>query len=114
MTRALSGAGLLGEGNDEEEPLEPAVSTYNAYAARLLTEHGLRIGFEPDTRVLADATRYQVAARAVSSHTGQIDELSDHRDTVVGNVLALDSAMSEHLVGPGDVIADGELAARVS
>lgn len=108
VTRALSGAGLLGEGNDEEEPLEPAVSTYNAYAARLLTEHGLRIGFEPDTRVLADATRYQVAARAVSSHTGQIDELSDHRDTVVGNVLALDSAMSEHLVGPGDVIADGE------
>ena len=40
-------------------------STYNAYAADLLTEHGLRIGHEPDTRVITDASRYQLGARAV-------------------------------------------------
>ena len=45
---------------DDEEVLEPTVATYNAYAAALLTEHGLRIGHEPDTRVIADASRYQL------------------------------------------------------
>ena len=33
----------------------------------LLTEHGLRIGHEPDTRLIADASRYQLAARAVAA-----------------------------------------------
>ena len=38
-----------------EDVLEPTVATYNAYAASLLTDHGLRIGHEPDTRVITDA-----------------------------------------------------------
>ena len=44
-----------GRRDDEEDVLEPTVATYNAYAASLLTEHGLRIGHEPDTRVITDA-----------------------------------------------------------
>uniref|UniRef100_UPI0035694207 ATP-dependent helicase n=1 Tax=Nocardioides sp. TaxID=35761 RepID=UPI0035694207 len=83
---------------DEEEVLEPTVATYNAYAAALLTEHGLRIGHEPDTRVMADASRYQLAVRAISRHTGKVEHLSDHPETVVNYVLALEGAMSEHLV----------------
>jgi len=82
------------------EPEEPTVATYNAYAASLLTEHGLRIGHEPDTRVVADASRYQLAARAIARHTGHVELLSDHPETVIGYVLALDGAMSEHLVSP--------------
>ena len=31
----------------------------------LLTDHGLRIGHEPDTRVVTDAARYQLGARVV-------------------------------------------------
>ncbi|HEY9566104.1 MAG TPA: DEAD/DEAH box helicase, partial [Nocardioides sp.] len=95
-----SGAGLgpgLG-GDDSEETLEPTVATYNGYASSLLSEHGLRIGHEPDTRVMADASRYQLAARAISRHTGRIELLSDHPDTVVNYILALEGAMSEHLV----------------
>ena len=61
-----------------EEILEPTVATYNAYAASLLTEHGLRIGHEPDTSVIADASRYQLAARAVARYTAPIELLSDH------------------------------------
>ena len=53
------------------------VATYNAYAAALLTEHGLRIGHEPDTRVIADASRYQLAARVVDRHAGQVELLTD-------------------------------------
>ena len=54
------------------------MATYNAYAASLLTEHGLRIGHEPDTRVIADASRYQLAARAIDRHTGAVELLSEH------------------------------------
>ena len=67
-------------GDGDEEVLEPTVATYNAYAAALLTEHGLRIGHEPDTRVIADASRYQLAARAIARHTGRVELLSDHPD----------------------------------
>jgi ATP-dependent DNA helicase UvrD/PcrA len=88
-----------------EEPEEPTVATYNAYAASLLTEHGLRIGHEPDTRVIADASRYQLAARVIDRHRARVELLSDHPKTVIDNLLALDSAMSEHLVDPDDVRA---------
>ncbi len=84
----------------EEETLEPTVATYNAYAASLLTEHGLRIGHEPDTRVVADASRFQLAARAISRHTGRVDQLSDHLPTAIGYLLELDGQLSEHLVAP--------------
>ena len=87
------------------EVLEPTVATYNAYAAGLLTDHGLRIGHEPDTRVITDAARYQLGARVVDRFTGEVRHLSDHPATVIQNLLALDSAMSEHLVGPEAVRA---------
>jgi DNA helicase II / ATP-dependent DNA helicase PcrA len=90
------GAGTSDDGDVETE--EPTVATYNAYAAALLTEHGLRIGHEPDTRVIADASRYQLAARAIARYTGHVELLSDHPETVIGYLLSLEGAMSEHLV----------------
>ena len=101
---ALRRAGLLPEPGAEDAD-EPTVATYNAYAANLLSEHGLRIGHEPDTRVIADASRYQLAARAIARHTQRVELLSDHPETVINYVLALDGAMSEHLVVPDDVRA---------
>ena len=85
--------------------LEPTVATYNAYAAALLTDHGLRIGHEPDTRVITDASRYQLGARVVERYTGEIELLTDHPATVIQNLLALDRRMSEHLVDADDVCA---------
>ena len=72
-------AGALDEpGADGEDVLEPTVATYNAYAAGLLTDHGLRIGHEPDTRVITDASRYQLGARVVDRFTGEVELLTDH------------------------------------
>lgn len=105
IRHALKAAGALEEPEEGEDVLEPTVATYNAYAAGLLTDHGLRIGHEPDTRVITDAARYQLGARAVDRYTGDVQFLSDHPETVIQNLLALDSAMSEHLVGPADVRA---------
>ncbi|MGN6250639.1 MAG: ATP-dependent helicase [Marmoricola sp.] len=103
---ALVAAGALAEqrpAGDAEEVLEPTVSTYHAYAAQLLTEHGLRIGHEPDTRVISDASRFQLGARAVARHTGDVHLLTDHPATAITNLLALDGAMNEHLVDAGSV-----------
>ena len=76
---ALLAAGLLPEpappdrrvDEASDDTIEPTVATYNAYAAGLLTDHGLRIGHEPDTRVLSDASRYQLGARVVERHTAR-------------------------------------------
>ncbi|HEX6151867.1 ATP-dependent helicase, partial [Nocardioides sp.] len=108
---ALEHAGLLGTGrpdataepDEADEVLEPVVATYHSYAASLLTDHGLRIGHEPETRVVSDASRYQLGARVVERFTGEVVHLTDHPATAIQNLLALDSAMSEHLVGPDDV-----------
>ncbi|GAB3199478.1 hypothetical protein GCM10027062_16260 [Nocardioides hungaricus] len=105
IRQALEAAGALDEPGEGEDVLEPTVATYHAYAAGLLADHGLRIGHEPDTRVITDAARYQLGARAVDRHTGDVRLLSDHPETVIQNLLALDSAMSEHLVGPEAVRA---------
>jgi DNA helicase II / ATP-dependent DNA helicase PcrA len=99
----LLAAGALDERDDDEEVLEPTVATYNAYAASLLSDHGLRIGHEPDTRVITDAARYQLGARVVDHYTGEIRHLTDHPETAIQNLLALDSSMSEHLVAPDQV-----------
>ena len=70
IRESLRNAGLLPDRarpltDGEEEVEEPTVATYHSYASNLLAEHGLRIGHEPDTRLIADASRYQLAARAV-------------------------------------------------
>jgi DNA helicase-2/ATP-dependent DNA helicase PcrA len=112
VRQALSAAGL-DEGvpaahvaRDElPERVEPVVVTYNAYAAALLSEHGLRIGHEPDTRVMADASRYQVAARAIERHTGAVELLSEHPKTAIDYLLGLDSELNEHLVSIAQVRA---------
>jgi len=119
IREGLLAAGLLdpadqprdedGEGTDI---LEPTVATYNAYAASLLTDHGLRIGHEPDTRVLSDASRYQLGARVVERHTAEVRFLTDHPPTAIQNLLALDAAMSEHLVIPEEVLAFDAAAER--
>ncbi len=101
-TVADEGRGLPGDG---EEVLEPVVATYNAYAASLLTEHGLRIGHEPDTRLIADAARYQLAGRVIDRHTGHVAELSDSPPHVIGYLLALDGSLAEHLQEPADLRA---------
>ncbi|RNL77270.1 ATP-dependent helicase [Nocardioides marmorisolisilvae] len=102
IKQALDHAGLtalaVDEDLEQDEILEPTVATYNAYAALLLAEHGLRIGHEPDTRVMADASRYQLAARAIDQHRGTVDRLTDSPSHAIDALLALDSAMAEHLV----------------
>ncbi|MDP2774832.1 MAG: ATP-dependent DNA helicase [Nocardioides sp.] len=111
IRESLRRAGLLpdrsaprADDEDEVEVEEPTVSTYHSYASSLLSEHGLRIGHEPDTRLIADASRYQLATRAVQRFTTPVAHLSDSPKHVVQYLLALDAEMSEHLVDPQRVL----------
>ncbi|MEU1278431.1 ATP-dependent DNA helicase [Streptomyces sp. NPDC005805] len=79
---------------------EPRISTYHAFAGQLLTDHGLRIGLEPSARLLADATRYQLAARVLREAPGPYPALTRSFPTLVSDVLALDAELAEHLVRP--------------
>ncbi|MFE9093811.1 ATP-dependent helicase [Streptomyces sp. NPDC007264] len=89
----------------DHPPGEPVISTYHAFAGRLLTDHGLRIGLEPSSRLLADATRYQLAARVLREAPGPYPALTRSFPDLVSDLLALDSELAEHLVRPEDVRA---------
>ncbi|MCT7356507.1 ATP-dependent helicase [Streptomyces sp. 15-116A] len=94
----------------DNPPGEPVISTYHAFAGRLLTDHGLRIGLEPTSRLLADATRYQLAARVLREAPGPYPALTRSFPDLVGDLLTLDGELSEHLVRPEDLRAyDTEL-----
>ncbi len=82
----------------DQEVAEPTVSTYHAYAGGLRSEHGLRLGFEPGLRVVSDATRFQLAARAVTGSSHPVQRLSGTMSTVVSAILALDAQLQDHLV----------------
>ncbi|CAL9431254.1 ATP-dependent DNA helicase Rep [Streptomyces sp. enrichment culture] len=94
----------------DNPPGEPVISTYHAFAGRLLADHGLRIGLEPTSRLLADATRYQLAARVLREAPGPYPALTRSFPDLVGDLLALDAELAEHLVRPEDLRAwDAEL-----
>ncbi|MFF8830220.1 UvrD-helicase domain-containing protein [Streptomyces sp. NPDC015131] len=88
----------------DDPPGEPRISTYHAFAGQLLTDHGLRIGLEPTARLLADATRYQLAARVLREAPGPYPALTKSFPTLVGDLLALDAELAEHLVRPADLL----------
>ncbi|WP_307131535.1 UvrD-helicase domain-containing protein [Streptomyces aurantiacus] len=89
----------------DNPPGEPVISTYHAFAGRLLTDHGLRIGLEPTARLLADATRYQLAARVLREAPGPYPALTRSFPDLVSDLLTLDSELAEHLVRPEDLRA---------
>ncbi|MEH0983394.1 ATP-dependent helicase [Micromonospora sp. CPCC 205556] len=89
-----------------DDPLagEPTVSTYHSYAGRIVTEHGLRAGYEPTTRLLTEASRWQLVDLLVRNYDGDMSEVDRMPSTVTDAVLALAGELDEHLVDP-DVLA---------
>jgi DNA helicase II / ATP-dependent DNA helicase PcrA len=83
---------------------EPVISTYNAFGSRLLKEHALRLGLEPDARVVVDATRYQLAMRVVCQSNYDLGGLGYSPTTAVTEMLKLDEQCSNYLVDPNHII----------
>ncbi|OQQ21882.1 ATP-dependent DNA helicase [Prescottella equi] len=81
---------------------EPEVSTYHAYAGRLLSEHGLLLPIEPSATLLSETELWQLAYRVVSAWD---DDLDTERNpaSITESVLALSGQLAEHLVEPADL-----------
>jgi DNA helicase-2/ATP-dependent DNA helicase PcrA len=83
----------------------PTISTYHAYAGRLVREHGLRLGYEADSRLLSEAAAWQYANEAVVSYDGPMELVDKAESTVTGAVVDLAGEMAEHLRHPDQVAA---------
>jgi DNA helicase II / ATP-dependent DNA helicase PcrA len=107
----LRKAGLPLDGlaeDDDQLAGEPVISTYHAYAGRLVADHALREGLEPTVRLITPAVSWQLAAQVVAAYEGPTSAFEWTPATVTAAVLALAGEMSEHLRGAGDVRAVGE------
>ncbi|MEV7545079.1 UvrD-helicase domain-containing protein [Streptomyces sp. NPDC089915] len=114
VRKALERAGVTDPDPSPADPGaaggEPRISTYHAFAGQLLKDHGLRIGLEPSARLLADATRFQLAAKVLREAPGPYPALTKSVPDLVSDLLALDGELSEHLVEPAELRAyDTEL-----
>ncbi|WP_375493843.1 ATP-dependent helicase [uncultured Jatrophihabitans sp.] len=81
---------------------EPTVSTYAAYAGRLVGEQALRVGAEPDARLLSPALLWQIADTVVRRWDG---ELPDFRaiGSLVHWMIAMSGQFADHLADPDAV-----------
>ena len=55
------------------ELARPTVATYNSYAAALVTDHALRLGIEPSSRLLREAGQWQLATEVVETWAGDLE-----------------------------------------
>ncbi|GAA1437346.1 ATP-dependent helicase [Nocardiopsis tropica] len=76
---------------------EPTVSTYNAYAGRIVSDHALREAVEPTSRLLSEGQSWQIAARVVGEYDGPMDLVTVGADTVTQRVLHLSGEIADHL-----------------
>ena len=87
---------------------DPVISTYHAYAGRLVGDHALREGLEPSMRLITPAESWQLAARIVAAYDGPMGDIGWGPPTVTAAVLALAGELSEHLCDPDGVRSVGE------
>jgi DNA helicase-2/ATP-dependent DNA helicase PcrA len=108
---ALRRAGLADSpADDEVGPWagEPVISTYHAYAGRLVSDHALREGLEPSMRLITAALSWQLAASIVAAYDGPMDQVQWTPPTVTAAVLDLAGDLAEHLKSSDDVRGVGE------
>ena len=84
------------DGADDEDD-QPTVATYHAYAAGIVRDHALRIGREPFTALLTEATQWQLAMRVVRAAAGPFPNLQWTTPSVAVKTIALAGELAEHL-----------------
>jgi DNA helicase-2/ATP-dependent DNA helicase PcrA len=110
----LRKAGLRGQPGDPALDGEPVVSTYHAYAARLVADHALREAMEPSQRLITPAVAWQLASRVVAGYGGPMDAVTWSPPGVTAAVLTLAGELAEHLRTPAEVTEVGEWLAAQS
>jgi DNA helicase-2/ATP-dependent DNA helicase PcrA len=112
-TEAAGARAAMGERSGAELlPGDVTVSTYHAYAGRIVGEHGLRLGIEAECQLLSEAACWQLASEVVERWTGDMDAVDRAASTVVRAVLTMSGECAEHLLEPEDV--DRWLESRIT
>ncbi|PWJ56221.1 DNA helicase-2 / ATP-dependent DNA helicase PcrA [Quadrisphaera granulorum] len=118
----VEGAAGTGRAKGSVSDASPTVATYHAYAAGLVTDHGLRIGVEPRSQLIGPAAAWQLAADIVDTAEAAdadgadgLGDLDAAPSTLVTAVLGLAGECAEHLVDVDAVDATlAGVVARVS
>ncbi|WP_081586014.1 ATP-dependent DNA helicase [Tsukamurella sp. 1534] len=92
--------------------VEPEISTYHAYAGRLLGDYGMLLPVEPSVRLVSETERWQIAYDVI---TGWDDALETDKNpaTLTEQVLGLSGALADHLVTPDQLEADDDELERL-
>ena len=96
-------AALAATGRVSIPATEPTISTYDAFASSLVSEHGARLGIEPGRRLLSPAGAWQRAARLVHGWDSAMDDVEYAPATVVEDVLSLHEQLATHVREVDDV-----------
>lgn len=91
------------EGGAAALPGTPTVSTYHAYAGGLVRQHGLRLGVEPESRLLSEAALWQLAHETVLAYDGPMEAVDLAESTITSAVIDLAGECAEHLLDVNDV-----------
>ena len=106
LYRTLDGDG---DGNsaspEQEERLDPTVSTYHSFANGIVQDYGLRIGVERDSVMLGTAQAWQLAVSVVEAYSGEWSHFTAAKSTLVNAVLGMAGECAEHLTPPSAVRA---------
>ncbi|PYG00552.1 DNA helicase-2 / ATP-dependent DNA helicase PcrA [Georgenia satyanarayanai] len=99
--RQLRRAGLLAVEDARMDVDRPTIATYNSFAADIAKEHALRIGMDPDARLVTEAGAWQLADGVVQGWHAALD-VDATPGSVTEAVLSLSGALAEHLLSTDD------------
>ncbi|MFT3886638.1 MAG: ATP-dependent DNA helicase [Arachnia sp.] len=101
VAAALERAGVL---DGQEGQGAELVMTYDSFAARLVSEFGIRVGIDRDPVMITGASRFRLATRVVANAPGPFSSISRlSHNSIPERVLSLDAELQSHLVTPDDV-----------
>src|SRR5664279_2976998 len=75
---------------------DPTISTYDAYAGRIVAENALRLGLEPGQRLIPQTVAWQYARRVVDTYDGDMSAVQVTPGTVTNDVRALAEGLAQH------------------
>jgi len=81
----------------------PTVSTYDAFAAEVVADHGLRLGVEPGARLLRPAQAWQLADRVVRAWEGGFTGYAPAVSTAIDVVRGLHDQLAAHCLELSDL-----------
>lgn len=90
----------------------PRIATYNSYAAGIVTDHGLRLGIDPDAALISAAGRYQIADDVVATWPHDL-ATSSAVSTVTAAVAGLAAELGEHGLAEQDAAERMETLAQL-